>query len=140
MLDTNIFNRLLDGLFSLDSLADGASFYATRIQIEELSNTIKPERRERLLDTFSVVKPELVPAAFSLDVPGAGWDEGQWQQRDDVIVLQQALEAEKADPNNWQDALVASAAADNQCVLVTADQRLVSVCRAFDIPVEWVEA
>ena len=78
ILDTNIFNRIQDGRFELSSLPNATGFVATLVQVRELEATRDEKRRASLLATFREIAPELKPAAFSWDIPGAGWDEGEW--------------------------------------------------------------
>lgn len=68
VLDTNIFDRLIDGDLDdgdldLDHFPADAAFVATHIQIEELKNVpkAKRERRCRLLHKFAEWATEIVP-------------------------------------------------------------------------------
>jgi rRNA-processing protein FCF1 len=139
VLDTNIFNRVLDGRFKLFTLPDVCSFVATKIQVRELEAAPEPRRTE-LLTTFTKIAPDLAPAAFSLDISGAGFDEGEWSCDDRVTRMREALEAIKSKPNNWQDALIASVALKNGYSLVTADKDLANVAISFGINVHHVQA
>lgn len=134
VLDTNIFNRVLDGRFKLSTLPDACSFVATKIQVRELEAASEP-RRAALLATFAEVAPDLAPAAFSLDIPGAGLDEGEWSSDERVTRLHGALEARKPKLNNWQDALIAGVALKNGYGLATADGNLARVAADFGIKV-----
>ena len=134
VLDTNVFNRVLDGSFKLSTLTDACSFVATTIQVRELEAAPEP-RRAALLATFAEVAPDLAPAAFSFDIPGAGFDEGEWGSDDRVTKLRGALEALKPKFNNWQDALIAGVALKNGYGLATADGTLARVAANFGIKV-----
>ncbi|MEQ1534054.1 MAG: hypothetical protein HOO97_07225 [Sideroxydans sp.] len=39
VVDTNIFNNLVDGVFRIEDLPSGGPFPATHVQIDELNNT-----------------------------------------------------------------------------------------------------
>ena len=110
VLDTNIFNRVLDGRFELSALPVGSAFVATTVQLEELRKTRDPARRAALIQIFEDVKPELVSPSFALDVAGAGLDEGSFRQSDAAARLHADLEAIKSKFNNWHDALIAEVA------------------------------
>lgn len=136
MLDTNIFNRLLDGKFELSLFPVGSSFWATKVQLEEIKRTSNPVRRADLLQTFEKIAPEIVPASFSLDIAGAGLDEGVLSNKSDKAKgLHNSLEALKQKFNNCHDAIIAEAAFFNSCVLVTADSNLANVAAEHGIVV-----
>lgn len=79
VFDTTIFNRIVDNKFSLSSLPLDSIFVATNIQKEELKKTgIKdPIRCGELIAIFQSINLELLPASFSWDIAGAGWNEGE---------------------------------------------------------------
>ncbi len=139
VLDTVIFNRVLDGKFSLSSLPEGSAFVATRIQLEELKKTPDLARRCDLLRTFHEIAPELIPASFSFDIKGAGFDEGKWSESDDSIKLRSDLGKIKPKPNNWEDALIAEVALEQKYWLVTADKNLANVARKHGVSVYSVD-
>lgn len=78
MLDTNIFNRILDEKLQIHELPNADGFVVTHVQFRELEATSNPVRREQLLQKFHVISPERVLAeSFCLDVAGAGLDEAK---------------------------------------------------------------
>jgi hypothetical protein len=62
IVDTNIFNKLVDGLLDPTNLPVKGSFVATHLQIDEINNTKDNERRARLFLTFAEMTPEVVPS------------------------------------------------------------------------------
>ena len=76
VLDTNVFNRILDGRFSLSEIPNACGFVASKVQLEELKGTGDSLRRAELVAVFCQTDPEFVPAVFSLGVAGAGFDGG----------------------------------------------------------------
>jgi hypothetical protein len=139
VLDTTIFNRILDGRFSLATLPDACGFVATKIQLSELKATNDPDRRAKLLSTFSDVAPEIEYASFSFDIPGAGLDEGGWREDYHATELRTDLEAMKPKINNWQDALIAEVALCGRYGLATSDRNLAIVAARHGIKVYLVE-
>jgi predicted nucleic acid-binding protein len=79
MLDTNIFNKVLDGEISLRQFA-GRLLIATGVQKAELSATKCARRRKDLLFVFDYdIAPQVVLASsFCFDIQGAGWGEAEW--------------------------------------------------------------
>jgi len=138
VLDTNIFNRLVDGRFSLSLLPEGSAFVATKIQYEELKQTRDLTRRIALIKTFESVAPELVPVLFALDVAGAGLGEGKLGHNGDAMRLRADLEATKPKFNNWHDALIAEVALTYKYTLITADKTLAEVAKLHGISVLYV--
>lgn len=140
VLDTNIFNRILDNSFDLSSLPSDAIFVATKIQLEELEKTkVKdPIRGEELVATFQSIDPKMLPASFSWGIAGAGWGEGTWSDGKVASELHAALEAIKSRNNNWQDALIAEVAFESGYCLVTADKILAEVAKKYGVTVHYV--
>jgi len=57
MFDTNIFNRILDGveLIEITKFYEKAHFYATHIQLDELKATSNTQRRQELIAIFKEI-------------------------------------------------------------------------------------
>lgn len=129
VVDTNIFNKLVDGTINVGDLPSDGPFIATHIQIDELNNTKDSERRARLFLMFAEVRPEIVPTeSFVWDV--SRWDHGKWS--DGVLFerLKQDLDAlNKSKSNNAQDVLIAEVAIVNSFTLLTSDQHLAQVVK-----------
>jgi predicted nucleic acid-binding protein len=126
MLDTNVFNRLLDGSVDLVKLA-GKLYYATHIQIDEIRATRSAERRSKLENVFSEVLTEQLPTqSFVLDVSRldeACLSDGELYGE----LLDRLNQRNKAKPNNIQDALIAETALTSGLTLVTEDRDLYQV-------------
>ena len=135
VLDTNIFNRVADGRFDLASISDACGFVATMVQLRELENTKNPVRRAALLQVFNETSLILSAAAFSFDIPGAGFDEGEWSSDERIKRMRDELESIDPKPNNWHDALIASAALKCGYGLVTSDEPLATVAMRYGIKV-----
>jgi hypothetical protein len=70
MLDTNIFNRVVEEKLYASTL-DGCRVFATPVQVRELSATTNADKRKRLLSAFETLEPKEV-------IPSAVWDDGNW--------------------------------------------------------------
>ncbi len=77
MLDTNIFNRLVDGRLAIRDLPSDDEFYATSIQIQELNQTKDVVLRTTLNQKFAELGPTQDQIKTTL-WDFAGWGEGGW--------------------------------------------------------------
>jgi predicted nucleic acid-binding protein len=129
IVDTCIFNKLVDGGLRLDDLPSDGQFVATHIQADELSKTKDSERRERLLLKFSQIAPTRVPTeSFVFDV--SRFDQSKWSNCRTLQTLKTALDASNGGKsNNIQDALIAEVAIVNGFALLTADYDLANVAK-----------
>lgn len=80
MLDTVVFNRILDDKISIALPTGGISrLLVTNMQLAQLCATRDEQRRNNLLSVAKKVNPEKILAeAFCFDVDGAGMDEAKW--------------------------------------------------------------
>lgn len=154
LLDTNVFNHLLDGTIDIEKLK-GKRLLATHVQRDELSNTKDQARREALLSVFEILTTEQAPTASAVAgisvadgaaasssglVPTASavwgvsrWGEAKWGADDDVFTgMRTELDAlNKRKKNNPQDILIAETALRNNWVLVTSDADLFAVVTKY---------
>lgn len=130
ILDTNIFNRLVDGKIDLDNLPVDGEFIATYVQIFEINQTKDAARRGSLLLRFAEVRPRLVPTE-SLVWGVTPWGQGKWGAGDVYVNLRGDLDARnKGKANNIQDALIGEVALVNSYTLITEDRDLADVMRS----------
>ena len=154
MFDTNVFNRMLDGVISLQTLTGRVVAHATHIQRDEINNTKNPDRRAALAQVFGDVVAESTPTdTFVLGVSRLGearlggervvptssavWDVSRWDQAkrgtDDNVysALKAGLDRIKNKPNNVHDALIAETSIKGSYVLVTDDTNLAAVTKKY---------
>jgi len=75
MLDTNVFNHVLDGSMAAAEFA-GRAMFVTGIQADELKATKDPGRQKALLAVFDQIAPNpLLASSFAFDIEGAGFDQ-----------------------------------------------------------------
>jgi hypothetical protein len=149
MLDTNIFNHLLDGKISSAALA-GRHLLVIGVQRDELGKTRDPERRAALIAKFEAINPTVILASsFALDIEGAGFGQAYWndgsgnfekmrsrlreldfQQKKKPVPLDQAGNI-MIDLNQERDILIAETAIKNRAILVTGDRNLRQVVSEF---------
>ena len=137
MLDTNIFNRLLDNDSEVSRWflgeAEHNEFYATSIQYDELKNTKDIDRRSKLLETFKVVEElsnmKMKPtntSIFGVSTFGMTYY-GKGPLFDNIL---KELDGRKKKDNNPQDALIGETAIMKGYTLVTTDGNFCDVVRS----------
>ena len=155
MFDTNVFNHLLDGMAELSTFVGRANFYATHVQIDELTRTRDEARKAVLLQVFEEVTSVRVPTeSFVLDasrldeaklrgeqvVPTESavwgvskWGQCKWTSTDNLYdpIKSKLDRLNKNKPNNIQDSLIAETAIKNRFTLVTHDSDLFKVATEF---------
>lgn len=155
MFDTNVFNRILDGVISLQALTGRVVVYATHIQRDEINNTKDAGRRMALAKVFSVAIAESIStASFVLDVSGLNdaclggervvpttsavwgvsrWGQASWSVDDNLYsVIKVELDTlNRSKPNNVHDALIAETSVKGQFILVTDDTDLAAVTKKY---------
>ena len=133
MFDTNIFNHLLDGEIDPEALPK-VPIFSTFEQFDELQNTEKVDRREKLLSFFKICDPsETMVTTFVLG--NARLDK---TQLGDGVLYQRILNnlnSRKKKDNNFIDALIAETSYLNGLTLVTEDRHLKKACLELEIPV-----
>ena len=150
MLDTNVFNHVLDGQLDIASLK-GIRLIATHIQRDEIANTKDAVRREALLSMFEFLVGDDAPtssAVAGVSVAGGAcassngvaptesavwdlsrWGQAKWGANDDIFAgMRRDLDAlNKRKKNNVQDILIAETSLRNGWVLITADADLFAI-------------
>lgn len=155
MFDTNVFNRILDGIVPVQALAGHIEVFATHIQLDELQRTKDQERRAALGAIFAAVITEAVPTdSFVLDVSRLGhariggerlvptasavfgisnFGQASYSSNDNLYAaLKARLDSlNGAKPNNLQDALIGETSIKAGHVLVTDDTDLTVVAKEY---------
>ena len=153
IFDTNVFNRILDGVISLQTLTGRVVAYATHIQRDEINNTKNPKRRAGLVQIFGDVVERALPTHsfvhIRLDearlgggrvVPTASgvhgvsrYGQSKYSAQDNLYsALHDRLDSVNQNkPNNVHDALIAETSIKGRHVLVTDDKDLASVTKEY---------
>jgi len=134
VIDTNVFNWLVDGRIDLSVFPPDAGLVATHVQIDEINRTSDPERRAQLFLRFAKLAPEIVPTESG--IWGASrWGEAKWSNGRRLGSIIDALDKRRRKRNNREDALIAEVAMANGYGLVTADRDLSEVMKELSVPV-----
>jgi predicted nucleic acid-binding protein len=137
MLDTNVFNELLDGHISIDAFR-GLRLVATHVQLDEVRATKNPARAADLRSAFEEIAPTMGSTASAFpDV--SNWDQSSWT--DDGVAdrmlarlnqLNAAARKKHRDPNNpIRDVLIADTAIRTNATLITDDEQLRGLVSEF---------
>ena len=130
MLDTNVFNHLIDGRLDLARL-QGRKLFATHVQIGELRKTPDEARRNELLALFEELNIEHHPTSSMVAgisvAGGACASDGKLYEsmRGELNALN------KGKRNNSEDILIAETAIVNGLTLLTGDRHLIAVTEKF---------
>ncbi len=130
MLDTSLFNRVVDGAYAIDRLPRDAPFFITHIQRDELNATSNISRKMLLLETLGMLHPESLPTESG--VVGVS-RVGEFKASE--AVTYEAIKAAmlKAQPqkDHTNDSLIAETAILNGYTLVTSDGNLGNIVESF---------
>ena len=124
MLGTNVFNHLLDGEVDLEILIKYCDeIFITHIQEDELNSTKDQLRKKNLFNTLKKVEPRKIATESAIwDV--SRWDEAKWGTAGYHEQIKSALDIEKCNVNNTQDALIGETCIVNGYTLITNDKNL----------------
>lgn len=139
MVDTNIFNWLIDGTLSTENFPKDAHFVATHIQYDELNKTRDSSRKCQLLDRFKTLVDSTVPTESTvLDTSRLGsCTLGNGTLYNQIKGNLDSLNQNKR--NNAEDALIAEAAIVNGHTLITADVDLRIVAEEHGCSVDFLD-
>ena len=154
MLDTNVFNHVLDGKIALTTLV-GKNLVVTHVQRDELARTPDEARRNALLKIFAeLISDQAAASGRVADISATGvvpessggvvpteslvwnvsrWGQANWGTNDDMFANMKAdLDAlNKCKRNNDHDILIAETAVRNKFILITSDVDLLTIVRNY---------
>ena len=138
MLDTNLFNGLVDDKVSLNKF-QGKKLMATHVQRDELNATSERTRRANLLSMFEFISADSIPTNTSV-WDDTVWDGGKWSEQDKLYekMLAELKKLDKAAGkrptaiNQSRDVRIAETAIKNNLTLVTDDKNLRTVTAKFN--------
>ena len=130
ILDTCIFNKLVDGIISFSDLPNDGQFFITHIQLDELKKTSDPERKDVLIGKFKEIAPKetfpcFIPDVTRIDASVAGIG-------DLCTRLRSALDKKNCGKsNNINDAAIAEVAIREGITLITSDEAFAKVTEDY---------
>lgn len=126
ILDTNVFNKLVDGEIQKSDLPPNGKFFATHVQIDELNKTVDEDRRARLFLQFFESSAQIIKTeSFIVGVSRLG--QGKIGSATVYKKIRKELDLKKKRTSNIQDAMIAEVAILNELTLITFDLNLKTV-------------
>ena len=132
MLDTNIFNHILDNKILIENFPENLNLFITHIQLDELEKTRDQNRRKMLLTIFKKIDQENIPteslvlSVSKLGKAKLGDENGLYKK------IKLDLDEKEIKQNNKQDALIAKTTIKNGLILVTDDSDLLEVTQKYN--------
>jgi predicted nucleic acid-binding protein len=130
MLDTNVFNYLVDREIEPSRVPAERQLFVTHVQINEIQNTRNSIRLQKLLAMFTAIESIQVPTASA--VYGVSeFGECEFSSDDGMFesLLRKLNDQNKSKSNNVLDVLIAETAIKHRLTLVTDDRDLSEVIR-----------
>ena len=128
ILDTNIFNRIVDGELNGEEIGKRTTLCATHVELNELQNARNEERRGHLLNIFEAVDAKLIPTTSA--VWGVSeWGSAEYTSEDSNYpnIVKRLEKKNGGKGSNVRDALIADTAMSLGLTLVTEDRHLFEV-------------
>ena len=119
LLDTNVFDFLLNENIDISVLTDLGEYYTTNVQFSELKNVPDKTLRDKLLRLYSDLPQTKIILESGIWIDDLYWDDDQlW--RDEIGQTARDL-AGNSENKPWKDALIGEIAKINNLILVTND-------------------
>lgn len=127
MVDTNIFNHIVEGKITHDDLPSDGSYFVTYIQYDELKlPDYENEKKKRNLDLFEIIPKEELHLHTTLcgfaRVGKTALGNGELYTE-----IKNKLDEKRKKANNFKDALIGEVAIEKGMILLTHDQDFLDV-------------
>lgn len=131
MLDTNVFNHLIEGRIAMSSLPSEFSIFVTHIQKDEIDNNWEPkteddaEKKAQVLEQFKMLPDAMLPTESTiLGVSVLGESKlGKGENYKKIFEFLMAIDPKRIDANQ-ADALIGEVALNVGLELITGDRNL----------------
>ena len=132
LLDSNVFDELLDGAIPSDLVKRCGRVFVTNVQISELKNVPDRTRRSKLLALLDDLAPEKLHLHSGVWLDDLYWDDDQpW--RDEIGPDCEHFVKGKTNLP-WKDALIGEVAKHRGLTLVSKDRIFLRRAAAAQIP------
>ncbi|MGD1902117.1 MAG: PIN domain-containing protein [Geitlerinemataceae cyanobacterium] len=142
LLDTCIFNKLVEGSLHHSDLPQDGRYVITHAQLDEINNTpdtYKEKRARLVLSALKDLQLDLVPTSDCLaDFSRVGM--AYVSDSDIFDLLKAALDKRRKKSSNTVDALLASSAIQQGLILITTDRNLSDVAQQYGCDVVFLES
>ena len=133
MLDTNIFNHLVEGGIKPEDLPS-VPIFSAHLQPDEIQNTTDLDKREKLLSFFKTCDPSET-MVMTFVVGDARLEKTQLGEGELHAKILNNLNSREIRKSNNKEAQIAESSYLNGLTLVTDDRDLEAVCYELEIPV-----
>ena len=121
IFDTNISDRMVDGEIKMEEInlkSEGKSFkyFATHLQMDEISKCKNVERRTKLIEIFNKIGQEEIPTESFV----IGYSRLGMAKLGDGLILE---ELRQGNLKNTEDALIGEVAIKQKLALVSEDEK-----------------
>ena len=121
ILDTNIFDYLLDNRIEISNLKNIGEFYSTNVQLSEIKNITNEQRKNELLEIYKHLNPQKLLLRSGIWIDKLYWDDDQiWI--DDIQDEAISLLGNSQENKPWRDALIGEIVKFENMILVTNDK------------------
>jgi hypothetical protein len=130
VLDTNIFNRVVEGKLAITDLPSDGVFCASEVQINEIGKTKDHVKRTQLEETFQKIGPQISERKTTLWGNG-GWGTGTWNMEGKYFdtILKELRNLHPKKSSDVEDALIGEISITENCVLISTDKDLIAVVK-----------
>jgi hypothetical protein len=133
MVDTQVFNHMLDGGLDSTILPSGIELIATHVQWGEIEATGDQERRNQLQKLFTLLTDKIVPTG-SFVFGHSKFGQARFSDGKSYTEIKSMLDLKNnGKTNNIQDALIADTARSSGYTLITHDGDLREVSEKIGI-------
>lgn len=121
MLDTNVYDYILDNCVDILRIKSKGHLFITDVQISEIRNIKNSERRTSLLNLIESINPSKLIIESGIWIDDLYWDDGQpWI---DIINKDcNSLLGNSQRNKPWKDALIGEVSKVKDLILVTNDK------------------
>jgi predicted nucleic acid-binding protein len=139
MLDTNVFDYILDNKINTDDIKKTGEYFTTNVQLSELANIPDDSLKESLLKIYTELDQKKLLLRSGVWIDELRWDDDQpWvdELEDDFISL-----SDNSRRRSHMDAHIGAIAIIDELTVVTDDTGFISKCKREGInvltPDEW---
>jgi rRNA-processing protein FCF1 len=133
ILDTNVYDYLVDNEIDISILLSKGEFFTTNIQISEIRNIKDPIRRNHILEVYVKLNPSKLSLESGIWLNDLYWDDKEiWHNSISKTFVE--MKGNSIGKNNLKDALTGDVAKKHELVLITNDEKFTGRAVRSQIP------
>ena len=128
MLDTNVFNHLIEGSIQLTNLPKDNPIFVTHLQFNEISNCPITEKRELMLELIKELPDDMIPTNTAIcGISAAGHCRiGNGKIYSEILAKLDTIKTRKNN-SNAIDSLIGETSIIENLTLISNDQSLIQI-------------